>query len=96
MNSDKLISILSKHSIKKNIVESDSIVIDLELNGDDFDELYFDLIDNYGIDLKKLGHIEKCIHSEGELLDMLFPCKWLLHKIGLRKHRQDEFYSLCS
>ncbi|WP_158968569.1 hypothetical protein [Paraglaciecola sp. L3A3] len=85
MNSDELISILSKHSLKKEIIESDSIVIDLDLNGDDLDELYFDLIDNYGIDLKGIGNLESCCHSEGELLDLLYLYKWLMHKFGLRK-----------
>lgn len=85
MNSDELISILSKHSFKKEIIESNSIADDLDLNGDSADELYFDLIDNYGIDLKKINNLEDCFHSESELLDMHYPYKWLLHKIGLRK-----------
>ena len=85
MNSDELISILSKHTLKEEIIESDSIFIDLDLNGDDLDELYFDLIDNYGIDLKDIGNIESYFHSEGELLDLLYPYKWMMNKIGLRK-----------
>jgi hypothetical protein len=85
MNSDELISILSKHSLKKEIIESDSIVNDLDLNGDVADELYFDFIDNYGIDLKEIDNFGSCFHSEGELLDMLYPFKLLLHKVGLRK-----------
>ncbi len=85
MNSDELISILSRHTLKEEIIESDSIVIDLDLNGDDLDELYFDLIDNYGIDLTVMGNIERYFHSEAELLDLLYPYKWIMNKIGLRK-----------
>ena len=83
MNSEEVISILRKHSGKNDISMSDSVVDDLELNGDDADELYFELLDDHQIDLKEFSHIEDCFHTEGELLDPFYFLKCLVTKIGL-------------
>ncbi len=84
MDYDSLITILRRHSRKETILETDLLVEDLGLDGDDADELYFDLLDNYEIDLNKEKNIEQYFHSEGELIDVFFVFKLFLYKLGLR------------
>ncbi|MHC3994185.1 hypothetical protein ACXWTF_05105 [Thiomicrolovo sp. ZZH C-3] len=79
-----LISILSHHSNKEEVLETDSLVEDLGIDGDTAEELYFDLLDNYGIDLKDLKSIDHYFHSEGELIDVFLIFKWFFYKLGLR------------
>ena len=85
MDQAEVIFILKNHSGQKDISMSNSLVDDLGINGDDADELYFDLLDNHQIDLKKMSHIEECFHTEGELIDPFFLVKQLANKIGLSK-----------
>ena len=84
MTSEIIISVLRKHSGEEQIRDSYSIVDDLGIDGDDADDMYFDLLDNHGIDLKKLAIIGQCFHTESELLDLFYFPKWLLCKLGLR------------
>jgi hypothetical protein len=58
-------------------------VEDLGIDGDDADDLYFDLLDNYGVDLKVLGNIGHYFHAEGELLSPFYIFKSLLCKSSL-------------
>lgn len=84
MDYDTLITILRRHSSKENILETDLLVEDLGIDGDDADELYFDLLDNHNIDLNIQESIGQYFHSEGELIDVFYLFKWLAFKLRLR------------
>jgi hypothetical protein len=83
MEHDTLITMLRRHSSKDSILETDLLVEDLGIDGDDADELYFDLLDNHGIDLNTQENIGQYFHSEGELIDVFFLFKWLAYKLRL-------------
>jgi len=84
MDKETLFSVLRSYCGIEEITAEHSIVGDLGIDGDDADELYFELLNNYGIDLKEIDDIGDCFNSEATLLDCLYFFKWLFYKIGIR------------